>query len=276
MVNVVLDYILIFGKFGLPEMGIKGAALASVISEIVALLYFMYYMKVKTDIRKYRLLEDFNFNLKKQARILKIAGPIMLQNFMALSTWLSFFMIIEQIGEQELAISHIIRSIYMVVMIPLFGFSSAASTLVSNLMGEKRVNEVTLLIRRIVALSVSTTAIFIPFLLLFPRQIISVYTTNLTLITGSMDLLPIICGAMLFFSIAFIVFSSVTGTGKTLVTLGIEFTSISIYLTVAYLLAIKYNKPLTIVWSTEFIYFGIMGLLAILYLKWGKWKNSTI
>jgi putative MATE family efflux protein len=276
MVNVVLDYILIFGKFGLPEMGIKGAALASVISEIVALLYFMYYMKVKTDIRKYRLLEDFNFNLKKQARILKIAGPIMLQNFMALSTWLSFFMIIEQIGEQELAISHIIRSIYMVVMIPLFGFSSAASTLVSNLMGEKRVNEVTLLIRRIVALSVSTTAIFMPFLLLFPRQIISVYTTNLTLITGSMDLLPIICGAMLFFSIAFIVFSSVTGTGKTLVTLGIEFTSISIYLTTAYLCAIKYNQPLTIVWSTEFIYFGIMGLLAILYLKWGKWKNSTI
>ena len=276
MVNVVLDYILIFGKFGLPEMGIKGAALASVISEIVALLYFMYYMKVKTDIRKYRLLEDFNFNLKKQVRILKIAGPIMLQNFMALSTWLSFFMIIEQIGEQELAISHIIRSIYMVVMIPLFGFSSAASTLVSNLMGEKRVHEVTLLIRRIVAFSVSTTAIFIPFLLLFPRQIISVYTTNITLITGSMNLIPIICGAMLFFSIAFIAFSSVTGTGKTLVTLGIEFTSISIYLTTAYLFAIKYNQPLTIVWSTEFIYFGIMGLLAILYLKWGKWKNSTI
>lgn len=164
----------------------------------------------------------------------------------------------------------------MVVMIPLFGFSSAASTLVSNLMGENRVNEVTLLIRRIVALSVSTTAIFVPFLLLLPKQIISVYTTNLTLITGSMDLLPIICGAMLFFSIAFIVFSSVTGTGKTLVTLGIEFTSISIYLTTAYLFAIKYNQPLTIVWSTEFIYFGIMGLLAILYLKWGKWKNSTI
>ena len=50
----------------------------------------------------------------------------------------------------------------MVVMIPLFGFSSASSTLVSNLMGEKRIDEIVKLIQRIVVLSISTTAIFIP------------------------------------------------------------------------------------------------------------------
>ena len=203
-VNVILDYLLIFGKFGLPELGIEGAALASVISEIAALLYFAYFTYAKTDYKKYNLFQDLNFNWKKQLQILKIAGPIMLQNFMALCTWLSFFMIIEQTGEFNLATSHIVRSIYMVVMIPLFGFSSAASTLVSNIMGEKRSAEVPVLVKRIVVMSILATAIFLPLLLIFPSEVASIYTNDTNLIEGAIKIIPIICGAMLFFSIAFI------------------------------------------------------------------------
>ena len=275
-VNVVLDYLLIFGKFGFPEMGIKGAALASVISEVIALLYFAYFTYAKTDYKKYNLFQALHFNWKKQLHILKVAAPIMLQNFVALLSWLSFFMIIEQTGEANLAISHIVRSIYMVVMIPLFGFSSAASTPVSNVMGEKRVADVPLLIKRIVLLSILATAIFLPFLLLFPSEVSSIYTSDNSLILGAVEVIPAICGAMLFFSIAFIVFSSVTGTGKTLVTLSIEFVSISIYLYCAYLFALEFDFSLVGVWCSEFIYFTLMGLLSILYLKFGNWKNSVI
>lgn len=275
-VNVILDYLLIFGKIGLPELGIKGAALASVISEIAALLYFAYFTYAKTNYKKYNLFQDLSFNWKKQLQILRVAAPIMLQNFMALCTWLSFFMIIEQTGEVNLAISHIVRSIYMVVMIPLFGFSSAASTLVSNIMGEKRMTEVPLLIKRIVVMSILATAIFLPALLIFPSQVSSIYTNDNNLIEGAIKILPIICGAMIFFSISFITFSSVTGTGKTLVTLSIEFVSISIYLSFAYLFALVLDLSLVSVWCSEFIYFSFMGLLSILYLKFGNWKNSVI
>ena len=184
-VNVVLDYLLIFGKLGLPEMGIKGAALGSVISEIVALLYFAYFTLVRTNYKKYNLFQELTFSWKKQLHILKIAAPIMLQNFMALCTWLSFFMIIEQTGEFNLGVSHIVRSIYMVVMIPLFGFSSAASTLVSNIMGENRIEEVPLLIKRIVIMSILATAAFLPMLLIFPSEVTSIYTDDEDLIEGA-------------------------------------------------------------------------------------------
>lgn len=275
-VNVILDYLLILGEFGLPELGIKGAALASVISEIAALLYFAYFTYVKIEFRKYNLFQRLKYDWKKQQHILKVAAPIMLQNFMALCTWLSFFMIIEQTGESNLAISHIVRSIYMVVMIPLFGFSSAASALVSNVMGEKRLSEVGTLIKRIVLMSLLATALFLPILLAFPFKITSIYTDDLALIEGAVKILPVICAAMFFFSIAFITFSSVTGTGKTLVTLSIEFISVSIYLSFAYYFALTLNLSLASIWCSEFIYFGFMGLLSILYLKFGNWKNSMI
>jgi len=164
----------------------------------------------------------------------------------------------------------------MVVMIPLFGFSSAASTLVSNIMGENRIEEVPLLIKRIVIMSILATAAFLPMLLIFPSEVTSIYTDDADLIEGAIKILPVICGAMLFFSIAFITFSSVTGTGKTLVTLSIEFISISIYLSFAYFFALILDLSLVAVWSSEFIYFSFMGLLSILYLKFGNWKNSVI
>ena len=73
----------------------------------------------------------------------------MLQSFLSLSSWFIFFIIIEKLGERELAISHIIRSIYMVLMIPLFGFSSATNTLVSNLIGQGRSGQVLMLIKKV-------------------------------------------------------------------------------------------------------------------------------
>lgn len=275
-VNVIFDYLLIFGVYGFPEMGIKGAALASVISEIIALAYFAFYTTQKVDYKKYGLFQELKFSFVKLKKILKVASPVMVQNFMAITTWLTFFMIIEQIGEKELAVSHIVRSIYMVLMIPLFGFSTATSTLVSNLMGQNRIEEVPTLIKKIVMLSVGCTLVFVPILLLFPTQVLEFYTNDIQLIQASYPVLNVITGAMLFFSVAYILFSSVTGTGKTIISMGVEFTSISIYLVFAYLFGLYYNYSLSMVWCSEFIYFTVMGTLSILYLKFGNWKSSVV
>jgi Na+-driven multidrug efflux pump len=185
-------------------------------------------------------------------------------------------MIIEQIGERELAISHIIRSIYMVLMIPLFGFSSATSTLVSNIIGEGRANEVLRLVKMVSLMCLAFTIALMPLNFLFPEYIISIYTNDLSLIKEAIPVLYVITGAMILFSIAYISFSAVTGTGKTQKTLIIEITSISLYLTGAYLLGVKFDLPLYLVWCSEFIYFGFMGSLSILYLRYGNWKTATI
>ena len=275
-VNVIFDYALIFGNFGLPEMGVKGAALASVISELAALTYFFAYSKKRLYFKKYLLFYRLRFEGKKLLKMLKVAFPVMLQNFMALTSWLAFFMIIEQIGEEELAVSHIVRSIYMVLMIPLFGFSSATSTLVSNLIGKGKKEEVLSLVKKVVYLSLACTALFLPLILFFPREVTLIYTDNLNLLDASKSVLYVVSASMLFFSAAYITFSAVTGTGKTLYSLAIEFVSIFIYLIGAYFIGVYFKQDLWLVWCSEFIYFTVMGSLAVLYLKFGNWRNANI
>ena len=241
IVNVAFDYLLIFGKFGFPTMGIAGAAIASVISEIVALGFFIIYTKKYIDLSHYQLFKNLQFQYKRTLNILKVAAPVMTQNFLSIVSWLAFFMIIEQIGELELAASHIVRSIYMVLMIPLFGFSSATSTLVSNLMGSGKVKEVLSLVKKVLILSLSFTAAFIPITLSFPTQLARIYTAETNLILAVKPVLYVISFSMLFFCTAMILYSAVTGTGKTLHSLAVESFSILIYLISAYLVGIYFQ-----------------------------------
>ncbi|MGB0888282.1 MAG: MATE family efflux transporter [Vicingaceae bacterium] len=275
-VNVFLDYSLIFGNFGFPKMGIKGAALASVISEISALTFLILYTLKKIDINKYKLFRFKDFDKSIVKRITKVGGPIMLQNFLSISSWFIFFMIIEKIGERELAISHIIRSIYMVLMIPLFGFSSATNTLVSNLIGQGNSDKVLTLTARIILLSLACTFLVLFFNIFIPEQIIGLYTNDNSLIIEAINSLNIISGTMFFFAVSYIFFSAVSGTGNTKTALLIEFITIAIYIVACYYIAIIKQLDLPIVWCSEFIYFALLGIMSFGYLKWGNWGKVTI
>jgi Na+-driven multidrug efflux pump len=81
---------------------------------------------------------------------------------------------------------------------------------------------------------------------------------------------------MFFFCIAFILFNGVAGTGNTKVSLLIEATTISIYLAAAYFIAIELEASLPVVWCSEFIYFGLLGLFSLWYLKKGNWRKLKI
>ena len=201
----------------------------------------------------------------------------MLQNFLSLSSWFIFFMIIEKIGEDELAVSHIVRSIYMVLMIPLFGLSNATNTLVSNLIGQgKERKDVLSLISKSMVLAVCCTLVVLVLNIVVPEKIISLYTSDVSLIASTLDTLVVINFTMFFFCIAFIYFNGVTGTGNTRISLLIEFITIIVYLMATYYIAIVLNASLPIVWCSELIYFSMLGIMSFIYLKWGKWSNAEI
>jgi len=276
LTNVFLDYALIFGNWGFPEMGISGAALASVISEIVSTGFFIIYLLISVDLKKYGFRGIVLKNFRVIRNILKVSTSLMIQNFLSLSTWFLFFIAIESMGEATLAVSNIIRSFYMIFGIHIFALSSTSSTLVSNTIGSGKTNEVTALIWKIARLGLTISLVVSVILFLFPEPVLRIYTSNPELIKESIPSLYVIILVLLTLSVSNVFFQSISGTGNTRSALMIESFTLVIYLLWIWLMAIYLKAPLAVCWMVEWIYALFLGLLSFFYFRYAKWQDKKI
>lgn len=275
-VNVVFDYILIFGHLGLPAMGIGGAAIASVIAEGASALFFLVYILNMSDRHNYNLFRFPKFNLQIIKKTFDVSVFIMLQYIFSLSAWFIFFMIIEKMGERSLAISNIIRSMYMVLMIPVWAFSVTTSTLVSNTIGKGHTHLVIPIIKRITGFTFISVILTLVPLLFIPGLIIRVYTPDASLIAEGVPSVYVIFGAVVMFALAQNMFSGVSGTGNTRDALVIEIFTLVIYLFVTWYIGIYMKQPIAVVWFCEYVYFTALGLFSYFYLKSRRWELKSI
>ena len=276
IVNIILDYALIFGNFGAPEMGVAGAAIASVIAEVSALLFFIGYTFVKINFADYALFKFCKPNVQRLIAILKVAVPIMMQQFISLSVWFVFFLFIEKLGEAALAVSNIIRSVYVILMIPVWGFATATNSLVSYLMGLKQQDNVLPLIYKIVTLCFAGVLFIVSIGMLFPDLIMSVYTNDAELIAMGKPVLKVVSVGALLLGIGFILFNGISGTGKTNVSLLIEIVVLGVYLIYTYLVIHVFGGDITFAWTSEIVYGLLLSLLSFAYLRFGNWQKGSI
>ncbi|MDX9941633.1 MAG: MATE family efflux transporter [Bacteroidales bacterium] len=274
--NIVLDYGLIFGKLGLPEMGISGAALATNLAEFITFLFYLLWSFKNKCISSFRLLRFHKPRKRLYDDLLKLSLPVMLQHFISFSAWFIFFMILEKIGETALAASNITRSIYMLLMIPVWGLSSATTTLVSNIIGQGKSDEVMPMIKKIMTISFIANLLLIQVLIFFPRTVISFFTQSPELVEATLPLLRVITLSLTVFSVSMIIFSALSGTGKTGTALRIEVISIILYLLFAFILAVGFDAPASGVWFVEVLYFTVIGVFAYIFLKRGTWKELVV
>jgi putative MATE family efflux protein len=275
-VNVIFNYLLIFGKAGFPEMGIAGAALASVISETLALLVFIYYARFKTDVRKFRLFRFHQIQKHLMKRILRIASPLMLQYFVSLSCWFGFFLLIERMGETELAISNIIRTVYIFMCLPIWGFSAVTNTFVSQTIGKGNPEQVTGIIRKVLSICLPFTLFTTGILAIFATPALNFLTNDQELIKQSLPVFYIILGSAPLLAIGIITFSGLTGTGQTTTAMIIEIIVLFIYIFFTWFVIRKLNWSLTAAWTVEYLYAVLMGTISILYMKSGRWRKSRV
>lgn len=265
--NFILNYILVFGKFGFAPMGIAGSALASSISEVISLVFVICYTYFTMDFEKYQLFKFKRFTSERIRSIFIVAAPSMFQTFIAVWSWFVFFLIVEKMGERPLAISNLIRNMYMILMIPLMGFSSATNTLVSNLIGQGRKQDVFLMVKKIAWLSFASTFLIAALNLINPHLVLSIFTNDTKLIEATLSTLYIICGSLLMFSVTAILLSAVSGSGNTLASLIIEVVTIAFYLAATWYVAQVMHLRIELVWCVEYVYFAFMGILSLWYLK---------
>jgi multidrug resistance protein, MATE family len=275
MVNILLDYVLIKGRFGFPEMGFNGAAVASVIAEAVGFIV-VFAVLYKTGLKKkYNLLKNFAYDKVISKAIIKVSAPLVAQYVISVTTWLVFFFLIEARGvELDKAISNVMRNVFGLAGVFVWAFASTSNVVVSNLMGQKREDKIILAINKIMLLSIGFCSVMVVLLNIFPEIFFSLFGKDDAFVTAGIPVARTVSLGMLFMSVANIWLNGVTGTGKTKVNLMIEIVAITVYLIYSWIFMKLHFISLAMAWSNEVVYWSTIFIMAFVFLKSGKWKTK--
>ncbi len=271
--NVFLNYSLIFGQFGLPEMGIAGAGLASTLAEIISTVFGIGYLIYDRSLSKYNLRRFHGFDMSSMRRLVELSAPMVLQYLIGLGGWFILFALIENMGKRALSVSTVLKNVYTFLSIPAWGFASAANAIVSNLIGQGKYRRVMIAVNRTAVLSFIFTILPCLLLLLFPGTILPLFSSEAGVVSGTQALIPLLIAILLACSISVIIFNGMMGTGATTLSMFVQATAVAVYLTYAYSVTKVLNLDLQYVWTSEFLYWVIQGTLAYLYLNFGRWKE---
>lgn len=275
LTNIVLNYVLIFGKFGFPALGIAGAAIASSISEGVSLLFFILYTRFKVDYKKYGIFRFTGFQFKLLKRILNISVWTMIQSCIAISGWFVFFIAVEHLGERSLAITNVVRSISSLLFMIVNAFASTGSSLVSNMIGAGHSDQVMGLCRRVIRICYCFVLPIALLIALFPSVVLRIYTDNPDLIANTIPSLWVMLSSYLLGVPGFIFFFAVSGTGNTRSALAIELSCLFVYILYTLFIVTWLKADVAVCWTTEHVYDTLI-LFSFLYLWKGNWRNKRI
>jgi putative MATE family efflux protein len=274
--NALLAYLLIFGEWGLPELGIRGAALASTMADAIGMLSMLGFLWFSDERRKYKLLSYFKLHLGSLKELLRVGSPLLLQGFSALATWTLFFTWLEQKGTFDLTVSQNIRSIYFLAFVPIWGFAGTTKTYISQYLGAKKFEQIPLIQRRIQLLTLSFMLLTFHGAVLYPEAMIRMVNPAEAYVAKSADILRLIAVSILVFGFISVYFQTIHGSGNTLHSMLIEFFTVGVYAIFCYLFIKVWNLDIFWIWTVEYIYFGLLGVISILYLKNVAWQNKKV
>ncbi len=276
-INLILDYSLIFGHFGLPELGFNGAAYASVISELIGMLTVMVIIWMMDIRKKYDIVPTFNVTLRTIRLVFTQGFPLMSQLAISTGAWWVFFILVSRnYTYEEQAISQTMRNLFGLGGVFSWAFGSSANTILSNLIGQGRQEEIFAIIRKMTLLSVGGMSILVILLNIFPEIFLGVFGQKGDFVAAGTYTLRIVSAAMIILCVGVIWLNAVVATGKTKVVFWIEFWGITAYLVYVWVVIEILQLSLEIAWMSEWIYWVVLYLLSYLYLKYGKWRHGLM
>jgi Na+-driven multidrug efflux pump len=200
----------------------------------------------------------------------------MFQYFISISTWFLFFIFIERMGERPLAATNIGRSLYILLMIPGSAMATTVNTLVSNLIGADRRDDVLLFVNRMIRTVLLLVVPLMAINFTFPEIFARIYTSDQGLIDAAVPVMRVVSVAMVFCAVGMIIFNGVSGTGNTRIAFLIEFVTLFFYLSYVYYSTMINPQELYVVWLSELVYWTLLASAGYFYLLKGKWHQKVI
>jgi len=271
--NCALDYVLIFGNLGAPALGMRGAAIASVCSEVLTFAFLTATLVSLGEAKRLRLFRFRVWRWKVVRRLIRISAPVSGQGIVEALRWFGFFLILERVGAAALAVGNVVFVCYEVFLVPTEAFAEATCSMVSRFVGRDRPERIPGLIHRSVAAAALATLPLIALGLLLPDWILSVFTLDGSLIDASMASVRVVALAMLVVIPAEMWLTAVVGTGDTPAALGIEVFLSAVMLSTAYVTAVVLSGG-ALVWCS--VVAAALVTLAVSYawIRSGRWLRA--
>jgi putative MATE family efflux protein len=276
IINIVLDPCLIFGLGPFPQMGVTGAAVATNIGRGTAVLvqfYLLFFGRKRIRLSVKHLAVDFRIMLK----LLRLSLGSIGQNLISTTSWIALVRIISLFGSEVVAGYTIAVRIIGFVLLPSWGISNAASTLVGQNLGAKkpeRAEKAVWVTGWINMILLGTIGIV---LVIFPDYFIRLFITNENVITSGILCLRIISIGFVAYGLGMVLVNSFNGAGDTSTPLKINiFAFWMVEIPLAYLLAIKAGLNEEGVFIAIVLAESLMTLIAWLVFRRGRWKLKEV
>jgi putative MATE family efflux protein len=274
--NIILDPCLIFGLGPFPEMGITGAALATTTGRGVAVLYqfwLLFFGKKRIRVSLRNLVVDFRIIF----RLIKISLGSIGQNLIGTTSWIGLVRIISIFGSEVVAGYTIAIRIISFVLLPSWGISNAASTLVGQNLGARKPERaeravmVTGWINMILLGSIGLV------LVIFPQIFISLFINDIDVISSGTECLRIISLGFIAYGFGMVIVNSFNGAGDTTTPMKINiFAFWIIEIPLAWILAIVLGFREQGVFTAIVFAESLMTMIAWLVFRRGKWKLKEV
>ncbi|MCE2757283.1 MAG: MATE family efflux transporter, partial [Chitinophagaceae bacterium] len=272
--NIVLDYGLIFGNLGLPKLGFNGAAYASIVAEFLGMAVVFMVIGIKGMSKRFGLFETISFNWKSTKTILIQSSPLILQYAISIISWEFFFILVSHDGALALDISQVMRLMFGFFGIFIWAFAATSNTMVSNIIGQGLHEKVTLLVKKIITLSLGSTIIMLLPIQFFAKELLSIFNQDRAFLDLAIPVFRVVCTAIVLMSVSTVCLNAVTGTGNAKINLLIEIFTIVLYCIYIYTVMGVYNLSIIWGWGSEWVYWLTILTLSSLYLNSGNWKKK--
>ena len=276
IINIILDPCLIFGLGPFPHMGVTGAAVATNIGRGTAVLvqfYLLFFGRKRIRLSIKHLLVDFKIMVK----LLKLSFGSIGQNLIGTTSWIALVRILSIFGSEVVAGYTIAIRIIGFTLLPSWGISNAASTLVGQNLGAKKPDRAERAVWVTGWINMILLSMIGLVLVLFPETFIRFFITNENVIKSGVPGLRIISIGFIAYGLGMVLVNSFNGAGDTSTPLKINiFAFWLVEIPLAWLLAIKAGFKEEGVFIAIVVAESLMTLIAWLVFRRGKWKLKEV
>lgn len=282
VVNIVLDYIFIFGKLGLPEMGVAGAAYATVIAYLFQFTAFLVLFLSTANRREFGTWIGARFDRELFGRLIKFGFPSGFQMLVDVIAFTFFIMLVGRLGPLELLVANVAFNINMLAFVPMLGAGIAVTTLVGQRLGENRPDIAARSAWSAAALSTGYMATISAVYLIAPEGLLYLHGASMDpdqfarLTDIAKVLLRFVALYCMFDTLAVIFMGALKGAGDTRFILYVS-TVLAVSMSIASYVGIEImGLGLFGAWSIITVAIMSVGIVYTLRFVQGKWRSMRV